>query len=104
MKKVLFTIAIVVASLSSIETKAQVKDPANPTEVQTVVGFSVRAKHPNAKKQIASLVESIFGMSFQGAMKALNSGTLFLKTGVTKEEAASIKSALEAAGAEVEVK
>jgi ribosomal protein L7/L12 len=90
--------------LSSIETKAQVKDPANPTEVQIVVGFSIKAKHPNAKKQIASLVESIFGMTFQSAIKALNLGVLYLKTGVTKEEAATIKSALEAAGAEVEVK
>jgi Ribosomal protein L7/L12 C-terminal domain len=49
----------------------------------------------------------MFGMNFGATMKQLGQGgvvILPLKTGVTKEEAATIKSALEAAGAEVEVK
>lgn len=62
---------------------------------------------PNAKQSVAKVLSSMFGLNFGATMKQLNQGgvvVLPLKKGETKEEAATIKSALEAAGAEVEVK
>lgn len=103
MKKIFFVIALSVIGLS---TSTQVKAQSTFQKEQTLT-FFIRASQPSAKQSVAKVLSAMFGMNFGGTMKQLNQGgvvVLTLKTGVTKEEPATIKSALEAAGAEVEVK
>lgn len=106
MKKIffVFTLAIVGLTLSSSHVQAQSVFQKEQTQPQT---FIIRASQSNAKQSVAKVLSAMFGMNFGATMKQLGQGgvvVISLKTGVTKEEAATIKSALEAAGAEVEVK
>jgi ribosomal protein L7/L12 len=103
MKKIFFVLALAVIGLS---TSTQVKAQSSFQKEQTLT-FFIRASQANAKQSVAKVLSTMFGMNFGATMKQLGQGgvvVLPLKTGVTKEEAATIKSALEAAGAEVEVK
>ncbi len=103
MKKIFFVLALTFISLA---TTTQVKAQSSFQKEQTLT-FFIRASQPNAKQSVAKVLSAKFGMNFGATMKQLGQGgvvVLPLKTGVTKEEAATIKSALEAAGAEVEVK
>lgn len=104
MKKIVFVFALV--SFSLLSTTTQVKAQSSIQKEQTVT-FSVSASQPNAKQPVAKILSSVFGLNFGVTMKQLSQGgtvTLTLKKGATKEEAAAIKSALEGAGAEIEVK
>ncbi len=103
MKKIFFVIALAVIGLS---TSTQVKAQSTFQKEQPQTLF-IKASQPNAKQSVAKVLSVMFGMNFGATMKQLGQGgvvVLPLKTGVTKEEAATIKSTLEAAGAEVEVK
>lgn len=104
MKKIFFVFAL--ASFGLISTTTQTKAQSTFQKEQPIL-FVVTASQPNAKQSVAKVLSAMFGMNFGATMKQLSQGSpivLSLKTGVTKEEAATIKSALEAAGAEVEVK
>lgn len=104
MKKIFFVFALAIIGLTS--TTTQLKAQSTFQKEQPTF-FIVTAGKANAKQSVAKTLSSMFGLNFGATMKQLSQGTpvvVTIKTGVTKEEAASIKSALEAAGAEVEVK
>lgn len=103
MKKIFFVLALAVIGLST-STQVKAQSTFQKEQPQT---FFIRTSQPNAKQSVAKVLSAMFGMNFGATIKQLGQGgvvVLSLKTGVTKEEAATIKSALEAAGAEVEVK
>lgn len=104
MKKIFFVIAIALIGLTA--TNHNVIAQSTFQKEQPTL-FFVIASQPNAKQSVAKVLSSMFGLNFGATMKQLSQNSpiiIPLKTGVTKEEAATIKSALEAAGAEVEVK
>ena len=67
--------------------------------------FDVILKSPGgAKLQIVKLVKDLTGLGLKEAKAVVDSAPAPVKEGVSKEEAESIKSQLEEAGAEVELK
>ena len=67
--------------------------------------FSVVLTAPGgAKLQIVKLVKDLTGLGLKEAKAVVDSAPAPVKQGVSKEEAESIKSQLEEAGAEVELK
>ena len=67
--------------------------------------FSVVLTAPGgAKLQIVKLVKDLTGLGLKEAKAVVDSAPAPVKEGVSKEEAESIKSQLEEAGAEVELK
>ena len=105
MKKIFFVFALTIIGLTATTTQVKAQNTFQKEQPQQT--YIITASQPNAKQSVAKVLSSMFGMNFGATMKQLNQGgvvVLPLKTGVTKEEAATIKSALEAAGAEVEVK
>ncbi len=67
--------------------------------------FDVVLKAPGgAKLQIVKLVKELSGLGLKEAKALVDSAPAPVKEGVTKEEAESLKSQLEEAGAEVELK
>ncbi len=72
-------------------------------EVQTE--FDVVLKAPGgAKLQIVKLVKELTGLGLKEAKAVVDSAPAPVKEGVSKEEAESLKTQLEEAGAEVELK
>ena len=67
--------------------------------------FDVILKAPGgAKLQIVKLVKELTGLGLKEAKALVDSSPTALKEGITKEEAESLKTQLEEAGAEVELK
>jgi len=67
--------------------------------------FDVVLKSPGgAKLQIVKLVKELTGLGLKEAKAVVDSAPAPIKEGVTKDEAESLKSQLEEAGAEVELK
>ena len=67
--------------------------------------FDVILKAPGgAKLQIVKLVKELTGLGLKEAKAVVDSAPAPIKEGVSKEEAESLKSQLEEAGAEVELK
>ncbi|MGC9341430.1 MAG: 50S ribosomal protein L7/L12 [Bacteroidales bacterium] len=67
--------------------------------------FDVILKAPGgAKLQIVKLVKELTGLGLKEAKAVVDSAPAPVKEGVTKDEAESLKSQLEEAGAEVELK
>jgi large subunit ribosomal protein L7/L12 len=67
--------------------------------------FDVILKSPGgAKLQIVKLVKELTGLGLKEAKAVVDSAPGAVREGVTKEEAESIKTQLEEAGAEVELK
>jgi large subunit ribosomal protein L7/L12 len=67
--------------------------------------FDVILKSPGgAKLQIVKLVKELTGLGLKEAKAVVDSAPAPVKEGVTKDEAESVKSQLEEAGAEVELK
>ena len=67
--------------------------------------FDVILKHPGqAKLAIVKLVKELSGVSLKEAKEIVDASPKAIKEGVSKEEADSLKSQLEEAGAEVELK
>ncbi len=67
--------------------------------------FDVILKAPGgAKLQIVKLVKELTGLGLKEAKTLVDSSPTALKEGITKEEAESLKTQLEEAGAEVELK
>jgi large subunit ribosomal protein L7/L12 len=57
-----------------------------------------------AKLQVIKVVKELAGLSLGDAKALVDAAPKAIKEGISKEEAESIKSALEEAGAEVELK
>ena len=75
---------------------------AAPAEKST---FDVILKNAGqAKLQVIKVVKEIAGLSLGDAKALVDGAPKAIKEGISKEEAESIKSALEEAGAEVELK
>ena len=67
--------------------------------------FDVILKHPGqAKLAIVKLVKELSGVSLKEAKEVVDAAPKAIKEGISKEEADSLKSQLEEAGAEVELK
>ena len=67
--------------------------------------FDVVLKAPGgAKLQIVKLVKELTGLGLKEAKEVVDSAPKAIKEGVSKEEAESLKTQLEEAGAEVELK
>jgi len=67
--------------------------------------FDVVLKSPGgAKLQIVKLVKELTGLGLKEAKELVDKAPTALKEGVTKDEAESLKTQLEEAGAEVELK
>lgn len=67
--------------------------------------FDVELKAAGGKKlQVVKLVKDIIGVGLKEAKEMVDSAPKVLKEAVSKEEAEDIKSRLEEAGAEVEIK
>ena len=77
--------------------------PAAAVEEQTE--FTVVLKEAGAKKiQVIKVVREITGLGLKEAKDLVDGAPSAVKTGVTKDEAATIKTKLEEQGAAVEVK
>ncbi len=78
--------------------------PAEEVEEQTE--FTVILKSVDAAKKIAAIkeVRAITGLGLKEAKELVEAGDKPVKEGVSKEEAASLKEKLEAAGGTVEIK
>ena len=77
--------------------------PAAPVEEQTE--FNVTLKEAGAKKiQVIKVVREITGLGLKEAKDLVDGAPNVVKSGVSKDEAAQIKSKLEEQGASVEVK
>lgn len=73
--------------------------------VEEKTSFDVILKSPGgAKLQIVKLVKELTGLGLKEAKAVVDSAPAPIKEGVTKDEAESLKSQLEDAGAEVELK
>ena len=81
---------------------APAADAAAPAEKST---FDVILKSAGqAKLQVIKVVKEVAGLSLGDAKAIVDAAPKAIKEGISKEEAESIKSALEEAGAEVELK
>ena len=81
---------------------APAADAAAPAEKST---FDVILKSAGqAKPQVIKVVKEVAGLSLGDAKAIVDAAPKAIKEGISKEEAESIKSALEEAGAEVELK
>jgi large subunit ribosomal protein L7/L12 len=92
-----------------IEPAAAAVAVAGPAAVEAVVEeknqFDVILKAPGgAKLQIVKLVKELTGLGLKEAKELVDGAPKAVKEGVSKEEAESLKSQLEEAGAEVELK
>ena len=77
-------------------------DAAAPAEKST---FDVILKSAGqAKLQVIKVVKEVAGLSLGDAKAIVDAAPKAIKEGISKEEAESIKSSLEEAGAEVELK
>jgi len=77
--------------------------PAAAVEEQTE--FTVNLKEAGAKKiQVIKVVREITGLGLKEAKDLVDGAPQAVKTGVTKDEAATIRAKLEEQGATVEVK
>lgn len=76
-----------------------------PAAVEEKTAFDVILKEAGgAKLAVVKLVKDLTGLGLKEAKDLVDSAPKELKTGVTKEEAESLKKQLEEAGAVVEVK
>ena len=81
---------------------APAAEAAAPAEKST---FDVILKSAGqAKLQVIKVVKEVAGLSLGDAKAIVDAAPKAIKEGISKEEAESIKSALEEAGAEVELK
>ena len=81
---------------------APAADAAAPAEKST---FDVILKSAGqAKLQVIKVVKEVAGLSLGDAKAIVDAAPKAIKEGISKEEAESIKSTLEEAGAEVELK
>ena len=81
---------------------APAADAAAPAEKST---FDVILKSAGqAKLQVIKVVKEVAGLSLGDAKAIVDAAPKAIKEGISKEEAESIKSSLEEAGAEVEIK
>jgi large subunit ribosomal protein L7/L12 len=77
--------------------------PAAAVEEQTE--FEVRLKEAGAKKiQVIKVVRELTGLGLKEAKDVVDGAPSTIKSGVTKDEAASMRAKLEEQGATVEVK
>ncbi|AZR74710.1 50S ribosomal protein L7/L12 [Anoxybacter fermentans] len=78
---------------------------AGGAEAEEKTEFDVILKSPGQKKiQVIKVVREITGLGLKEAKELVDNAPKPVKEGVSKEEAEEIKSKLEEAGAEVEVK
>ncbi len=79
--------------------------PAGEAAAEEKTSFDVVLKSAGAAKlQVVKAVKEICGLGLKEAKEVVDGAPKAVKEGISKEEAEAIKSALEEAGAEVEVK
>jgi large subunit ribosomal protein L7/L12 len=77
---------------------------AGGAEEKTSFDVILKAPGGQAKLQIVKLVKELTGLGLKEAKAVVDSAPAPIKEGVTKDEAESLKTQLEEAGAEVELK
>ena len=78
---------------------------AGEAAAEEKTSFDVILKHPGgAKLQIVKLVKELTGLGLKEAKGVVDAAPSPIKEGISKEEAEALKSQLEEAGAEVELK
>ena len=102
-------LADILKSQYGIEPAAAAAAPAaaaaGPAPVAEKTSFDVIIKSAGASKlNVVKEAKNILGLGLKEAKDLVDAAPTTLKAGATKEEAAAIKSALEGAGAEIEVK
>ena len=98
-----FNVTIAAAPVGGAAPAGGAGAAAPAAEEQTE--FSVNLKEAGAKKiQVIKVVREITGLGLKEAKDLVDGAPQTVKSGVTKDEAASIKAKLEEQGATVEVK
>lgn len=91
--------AVAVAAAPGAGGGAGAAAPAEKTE------FDIFLKNAGGNKlQVVKEVKTLLGLGLKEAKDLVDAAPAMLKTGAPKDEANSVKAALEAAGAEVELK
>ncbi|OIN60566.1 ribosomal protein L7/L12 [Arsenicibacter rosenii] len=101
MMKTLLFIALFSGSLFPV---AQSETATKQVQEKYVTVTLLRPKDRSTAAHVTKALVSYFGIHQRQAMEIVAAAPVIIAKEVVKEEAASIKSALEAAGAEVEVK
>lgn len=79
-------------------------DPAEEVEEQTEFDVVLKSFGEGKKIPVIKVVRAITGLGLKEAKDVVEAGDKVVKEGVTKDEAAELKTKLEEAGAVVEVK
>ncbi len=79
-------------------------DPAEEVEEQTEFDVVLKSFGEGKKIPVIKVVRAITGLGLKEAKEVVEAGDKVVKEGVTKDEAAELKTKLEEAGAVVEVK
>ena len=101
--KTRFNVTISAAPVGGAAPAGGAAAPAAPVEEQTE--FTVNLKEAGAKKiQVIKVVREITGLGLKEAKDLVDGAPQAVKAGVSKDEAATIRTKLEEQGATVEVK
>ena len=103
--KTKFNVTIAAAPVGGAAPAGAAAGAAAPPAVEEQTEFEVRLKAAGAKKiQVIKVVRELTGLGLKEAKDLVDGAPSAVKSGVTKEEAASMRAKLEEQGAEVEVK
>jgi large subunit ribosomal protein L7/L12 len=103
--KTKFNVTIAAAPVGGAAPAAGGAGGAAAPAVEEQTEFTVNLKSAGAKKiQVIKVVRELTGLGLKEAKDLVDAAPSTVKAGVTKDEAASMKTKLEEQGAEVEVK
>jgi len=93
-----------VTAAAPVAVAAAAAGPAEAVEEQTEFDVVLKSFGEGKKIPVIKVVRAITGLGLKEAKELVEAGDKVLKEGVSKDEAAEIKTKLEEAGAVVEVK
>ncbi|MDA3939275.1 MAG: 50S ribosomal protein L7/L12 [Spirochaetia bacterium] len=93
-----------VTAAAPVAAAAAVADPAEVVEEQTEFDVVLKSFGEGKKIPVIKVVRALTGLGLKEAKELVEAGDKVLKEGVSKDEAAEIKTKLEEAGAVAEVK
>ena len=93
-----------VTAAAPVAVAAAAASPAEAAEEQTEFDVILKSFGDGKKIPVIKVVRAITGLGLKEAKEVVEAGDKAIKEGVTKDEAAELKTKLEEAGAVVEVK
>ena len=93
-----------VTAAAPVAVAAAAAGPAEAVEEQTEFDVVLKSFGEGKKIPVIKVVRAITGLGLKEAKEVVEAGDKVVKEGVTKDEAAELKTKLEEAGAVVEVK